>query len=146
MVRAMIRPYTDADLDDVLDVWYEASVIAHAFLPADFFPDERVQLAERWLPQAETYVAEVDGRVVGFLSIVGDEIGGLFVHPDHQGAGVGRALVDHVRSSRATLELDVFEENEIGRRFYAAYGFEHVRTHRDEQTGHVLHRLRLVPG
>lgn len=139
----MIRPYAETDLEEVLDAWFAASVIAHAFLPAEFFPAERVQLAERWLPSAETYVADIDGHVAGFLSIVGDEVGGLFVHPDQQGRGVGRGLMDHVRSSRSSLELDVFEENTIGRRFYAAYGFEHVRTHRDEHTGHMQYRLRI---
>lgn len=140
----MIREYADEDLDDVLDAWYEASIVAHSFLPDEFFLAERALLAEQWLPSSETYVAEIDGRVVGFLSLAADdEIGGLFVHPDHQGRGVGRALVDHVRASRPTLELDVFEENVAGRAFYAAYGFEFVSARPDPTTGHTSHRLRL---
>jgi putative acetyltransferase len=140
----VIREYADGDLEAVLDAWYEASLVAHSFLPPDFFVAERRELADRWLPASETYVAERDDRVVGFLSLVGDEVGGLFVHPDHQRQGVGRALVDHARSLRGTLELDVFEENEIGRRFYAAYGFEPVAAHTDAHTGR--HQLRLRVG
>ena len=139
----MIRRYADSDLDEVLDAWYEASIVAHSFLPPEFFVTERQLLAERWLPSAETYVDERDGRVVGFISLVGDEVGGLFVHPEHQGHGVGRALLDHARSSRSSLELEVFEENAIGRRFYAAYGFEPIGSRLDEETGHTQLRLHL---
>jgi putative acetyltransferase len=142
-LRHVIRSYTTDDLDQVLDAWYEASIVAHSFLPDDFFVTERAELADRWLPAAETYVYEQDAEVVGFLSLVGNEVGGLFVHPDHQRRGIGRALVDHARSLRPNLELDVFAENEIGRRFYAAYGFELVSTHVDPLIGHLQHRLRL---
>lgn len=46
-----------------------------------------------------TAVAELAGRVVGFVTIEGDppagEIGSLFVEPDVIGSGAGRALWDH---------------------------------------------------
>ncbi len=81
----MIRPYTNDDLGGLLDVWYRASLIAHSFLSDDFFERERRQIAERWLPVAETMVYETDGRVVGFLSPIDNEVGGILVDPDHQG-------------------------------------------------------------
>jgi putative acetyltransferase len=140
----VIRTFADADLEQVLDVWYEASIVAHSFLPAEFFVAERRALADRWLPAADTFVYEVDGRVGGFASLVDDELGGLFVHPDHQRRGIGRALVDHARSLRTTLEVDVFAENEDGVRFYLAYGFEPVGTDLDPLTGHQRRRLRLT--
>jgi putative acetyltransferase len=139
----LIRRYLDSDLDEVLDAWYEASMVAHSFLSPEFFVTERQLMAEQWLPSAETYVCERDGRVVGFISLVGDEVGGLFVHPEHQGRGAGRALMDHARSSRSSLELEVFEENPIGRRFYDAYGFEPIGSRFDPDTGHTQIRLHL---
>lgn len=139
----MMRSYTAADLDAVLDVWYRASLIAHSFLPVEFLERERHQMAEQWLPMAETTVYESDGRVVGFLSLVGNEVGGIFVDPDHQGTGIGRALMDGASGSRSFLELDVFEANPIGRRFYESYGFGLVDRHIDEDTGQPALRLRL---
>jgi putative acetyltransferase len=41
------------------------------------------------------------------------------------------------------LELDVFEENSIGRRFYETYGFDLVDRHFHDETGQPLLRLRL---
>ena len=145
-VHSMIRPYTPADLGDLLDVWYRASLTAHAFLTEAFLATERRQIAEHWLAMAETRVCECDGRVVGFLSLIGNEVGGIFVDSDHQGRGIGRALMDRARDSRPYLELDVFEANAIGRRFYDAYGFEFVGRHIHQASGQPQLRLRLEKG
>lgn len=139
-----IRSIADGDLEELLDVWHRSSVIAHSFLPPEFFETERRQIAERWIPIAETTVAEVDGRVVGFLSLIGNEVGAVFVDPELQGQGVGRALMDAARATRPFLELNVLEANELGRRFYDAYGFEFVDRHVGEATGHPELRLRLT--
>ena len=139
-----IRTAHPTDTEAMLDVWYRASLIAHSFLPEQFFVRERQAIAERWLPIAETTVAESsDGRVVGFLALIGNEVGAIFVDPDEQGSGIGRMLMDAASSSRPFLELNVFEANEIGRRFYEAYGFEVVGRHVGEATGHPELRLRL---
>ena len=139
----MIRPYTDDDLGALLDVWYEASLIAHSFLSEEFFAAERRQIAEEWLPIAETTVAEADGHIVGFVSLIGNEVGGIFVDPRLQGRGIGRALMDHACRTRPCLELDVFEENARARRFYTAYGFVQVDRHIHAESGRRELRLRL---
>ncbi len=139
----MIREYFDHDLDELLGVWYEASLIAHSFLTKEFLAAERGEIAKQWMPIAESTVYELDGRVVGFLALIGNEVGGIFVHPDYQGRGIGRALMDSARDSRPFLELNVFEENQIGRRFYDAYGFEIVGRQINEAAGQTELRLRL---
>lgn len=139
----MIRPYVSSDTDQLIAVWYRASLIAHPFLSETFLEAERGQIIEQWLPATETTVYEVDGRVVGSISLMDTEVGGLFVDPDHQGKGIGRALVDHARETRPFLELDVFEANSIGRRFYDRYGFRFVSRHIHEETGQPQLRLRL---
>jgi putative acetyltransferase len=139
----VIRPYTDADLADVLDAWYLASLESHSFLSDDFFKAERQQIAEQWLPASETSVYETDGRVVGSVSMIGNEVGGIFVTPEYQNRGVGRALMDHVAASRSNLELDVFKANAIGRRFYESYGFRVVNEHVNDTTRLPELRLRF---
>lgn len=141
----MIRRYRNRDLEALLDVWYRASIIAHSFLPADFLEAEKREIAQTWLPMAETTVYEMDGRLVGFLALIGNEVGAIFVDPDYQGRGVGRSLMDQARDSRPLLELSVFEANSSGRDFYERCGFEYVGSQINQATGHPEIRLRLSP-
>ncbi len=139
----MIRKYNTGDLAELLDVWYDASQIAHSFLDSEFFDQERKEIRQKHLPIAESWVFEEEGRVVGFISLIGNEVGALFVTPGRQGQGIGRALMDHARASRDHLDAEVFEANEIGRAFYDAYGFDIVETTVHEKTGQSVLRLRL---
>lgn len=143
LALAMIRAFGEEDLEELLDVWYRASLIAHSFLSQEFLTVERREIADVWLPMAETMVYEADGRVVGFLALIGNEVGAVFVDPDYQGRGIGRSLMDRARESRQFLELDVFEANAVGRGFYDAYGFELVGRHIHEASGQPELRLRL---
>lgn len=139
----MIRKYEDKDLNALLDAWYSASQVAHPFLNEDFLAQERRAIAEVYLPKAETWVFELDGVVVGFISLIGNEVGGIFVDANHHSHGIGRALMDHARSIRDCLELDVFEDNRVGRRFYEKYGFIQVDEYRHEETGFMQLKLKL---
>lgn len=140
----MIRKYQAKDLDSVLELWHEASLIAHPFLTAEFLQKERFKLRAVFLPQSETWVYVREGQVVGFLSLVENEVGGLFVRPSQQRRGVGKALMDKARSLHHSLELEVFEANKIGRAFYAKYGFVPIGKHWEEETGQMVIRLRYV--
>jgi putative acetyltransferase len=141
----MIREYEQADCDGVIEAWLAASVIATPFLSDEFMSGERVNIRTKWLPMAETWVYEDDGDVAGFIALIGNEVGAIFVHPDFQGRGIGRALMDHAASLRDELFLDVFEENAVGRRFYDRYGFQFVDQHLHDDTGHMQCRLSYRP-
>ncbi len=140
----MIRQYEDRDLDDLLTAWAAASEIAHPFLTKEFLASERENIPNLYLPNAETWVYEDDGRVVGFVALIGNEVGAIFVHPSHQRKGVGNGLMDKAKKLREELEVEVFVKNAIGRAFYAKYGFTPVEENVHEQTGFDLLRLRFT--
>ena len=139
----MIRKYRDQDLDDLLAAWASAAAIAHPFLTQDFLALERENIPNLYLPNAETWVFEDEGRVVGFVALLGNEVGAIFVHPNQQRRGVGRQLMDKAKELRGELIVEVFKANSIGRAFYAKYGFESVAEKVHEQTGFELLRLRI---
>lgn len=140
----MIRSYQASDQEQTLAVWYNASVVAHHFLDESFFEQERKAIIEQYFPVTEKWVYEHEGSVVGFIAMLDNEVGAIFVEPDAQGQGIGRALMEHVRANRDVLELDVFKANRIGRRFYARYGFQVVGERVHEETGQAMLRLRLI--
>lgn len=141
----MIRPYAEQDVDALIEVWRAASQIATPFLSAEFLAQEASNIRNLYLPNAETWVIDSGDVVAGFLALIGDEVGAIFVHPDYQGQSLGRALMDHAVSLRASLFLDVFKENAVGRRFYDRYGFQYESEHTHEETGRQLLRLVFTP-
>lgn len=143
---AIIRPYQAEDFDGLMSSWENASRVAHPFLSEDFLDEERHNIPNLYLPNTDTWVAELDGRVVGFLSLLNNEVGAIFVEPNFHGQGIGKGLMDKAQDLHGTLELDVFEANRLGRRFYERYGFQFVSSSVHEPTVETVFRLRFEPG
>ncbi len=55
----------------------------------------------RRMAEREVFVAEVEGRIAGTVSLRGDKLYSLFVAADRQGLGVGRHLVEHIEAIAA---------------------------------------------
>lgn len=139
----MIRLYHQHDLESLLAVWESASKIAHYFLDKTFLLQERSAIIEQYLLIAQTWVYEEDGKVVGFISLIDNVVGGLFVKYSSQGQGIGIALMNHAVKLRGKLEVDVFELNLIGYSFYQKYGFVEVEKSIHPETGFTLIRMIL---
>lgn len=133
----LLRPLTPDDLDAVV-----AIDRAHTGSSRLGFYQKRLQAALRD-PKAFVYVgAAIQGRLVGFVMarLLGGEFGhrdaaaaldAIGVDPDHQGRGVGRALMaglDEVMRSKGVRELETQSEwtDYDQLRFFAQTGFRHA--------------------
>jgi putative acetyltransferase len=143
-MTAIIRQYDAADLSGVLSSWENASKLAHPFLTEEFLDKERYNIPNVYLPNAETWVAEIDNKVIGFIALIGSEVGAIFVEPDFHGTGIGRALMDRAQELRGDLEVEVFQSNSIGRNFYSRYGFLPLTEKIHEETGNRILRLKYT--
>ena len=143
-MTCIIRQYKETDLNAVLSSWENASKIAHPFLSESFLNKERYNIPNLYLPNADTWVADVEEKTVGFIALIDNEVGAIFVEPKFQGIGVGKALMDKARSLHSTLEVEVFAENAIGRKFYSAYGFELMHEKIHDETGNKILRLKFT--
>jgi putative acetyltransferase len=139
----MIRKYTAQDLESILHIWEKSSAVAHSFLSPSFVEKVKAEMTNIYIPNSETWVYEIENSIVGFISMLENEIGGLFVLPDYHAKGMGTKLVDFIKPLHADLEVDVFEKNQIGRAFYAKYGFEKTGEYYHEQSSHTVLRLKL---
>lgn len=119
----LVRTYRPDDTPELSAIWFAASLAAHGFLTRERLEAQRQLVEEVYLPGAETWVACSDGRPVGFIGLMETYIGGLFVDPDQQGKGIGRALVDHAARRRSELMLGVYALNTGAIRFYESLGF-----------------------
>ncbi|AKB77454.1 Acetyltransferase [Methanosarcina horonobensis HB-1 = JCM 15518] len=118
-------------------IWYDASVIAHPFVLATFWASYKSAMEEKYLPLAENYVFEREGKVTGFISLVGENVCALFVAPEAQEKGTGRALLEHAKILKGSLSLKVYRDNKKAIIFYEKSGFRAVGEDVDEHTGCV---------
>lgn len=139
----MIRAYKPDDTTAILDVWFQASLIAHPFLHDSFLEKERENIQQIYLPNTQTWVFEEESKVVGFISMMKNEIGAIFVSPGHHRKGIGKRLLESVKPMHPSLEVEVFKANGIGRAFYEKNGFQLMKEHIHDATGHPLLRLVL---
>src|SRR5215218_8252905 len=97
-------------------------------------PDEAsVPIAARIREHEEVWVADEDGRLLGFLGIEystnlrAPVLEKLYVEPAEQNRGIGSALLDKAKELRPhELYLWVFQKNPA-RRLYERHGFEVVK-------------------
>jgi putative acetyltransferase len=143
----MIRRSDPVEVDELIRVWLASTIPGQSFLPEAHWRAMEGEVRDLLLPIAETWVVEEDGEMVAFMSIIDDLIGGLFTHPDHQGKGHGRALVEHARLLYDPVFVEVFEANEKSIGFYRSCGFVDHEARVDEESGlpQLILRLEKLP-
>ena len=109
----------------------------------EFIARERINVAEIYMPNTETWVVEIDGKVEGFIALMGNEVGSIFLQPRCHSKGAGKALMDKAQELHGNLEVEVFKENSIGRKFYSKYGFELLEEKVHGPTGQQVLRLKF---
>lgn len=146
--RQGATPAADGDLiiraphpDDAQDLHnlYRHPLVARTTLQ---MPSQTLRLSQRRLTQQAPglyrYVAELQGRVVGSISLHQSQNAaeqhaaglGMSVHPDHWGRGIGSALMvatldladNWLNISRVALDVNV--DNPAGIRLYEKFDFE----------------------
>ena len=120
----MIRAFKENDIKEIAAIWLESNLDAHSFIAREYWTSA-LPLVEKAISEAEVYVCEndADGRIDAFIGLNGDYVEGLFVRKERRSIGLGRALLDRVKSARPSLRLKVYLKNERATRFYLREGF-----------------------
>lgn len=123
-----IRPYEPRDWDDICRIHDAARLdeLRGAGL-LDAYLDLAATYENEGLFDDEVWVAELDGRVAGFIAgsvgHEGGEITWIYVDPELYRRGVGRALVEHFTArSGGPVHLEMLDGNGA-LAFYEALGF-----------------------
>lgn len=133
------------DIEAVLDIWLEASIKAHNFVPATYWESKLDAMREVYLPASESFVYEKDNVIMGFIAVHHKTLAALFVSPSRQGGGIGSSLIAFVKAKYQALELSVYKANKASIAFYEKHGFTMVGERLDEHTGHPELVMRLSP-
>ncbi len=130
----MIRKLRKTDLDEVAYIWLHTNKKAHDFI-AETYWDEHFEMVEGMLGDAEIYVFEEQGQIKGFVGLDGEYIAGIFVREKEQSLGIGKQLLDFVKSLKGQLKLNVYQKNERAIKFYTREQIEIQDEQTDEATG-----------
>ena len=130
----MIRKLRKTDLDEVAYIWLHTNKKAHDFI-AETYGDEHFEMVKGMLGDAEIYVFEEQGQIKGFVGLDGEYIAGIFVREKEQSLGIGKQLLDFVKSLKGQLKLNVYQKNERAIKFYTREQFEIQDEQTDEATG-----------
>ena len=125
--KILIREYRPEDFDAVTILWRvarEKSLPDFQRRKGHFFYEDQDYFHTHVLQEDRVWVVEMDGRPVAFLAMRADFIDHLYVHPDYQNRGIGKALLDHARQvSPEHVWLYTLQVNEKARLFYEKDGF-----------------------
>lgn len=130
----MIRTLQKADINRVMDIWLDTNIKAHSFVTSQYWKSNW-DLVREMLPQAEVYVYENEQGIQGFAGLNGDYMEGIFVADGMQAQGIGKRLLDFIKSKKVKLCLNVYRKNMRAIHFYQSEGFKIQHEGIDEATG-----------
>ena len=120
----ILRRASLADASICASIQREANLVSLPFLPVDDDFDGAVRFFQSvLLPQNEVWVAEVDGRPVGYVAFHPGWLEHLYVLPGHQGRGLGPELLAKALADGSPRDLWTFQKNLRARKFYEARGW-----------------------
>jgi putative acetyltransferase len=151
-----IRKFHASDIGQIVMLFYET---VHTVNKKDYSKeqldawaskdDEELRL-ESWKESMSnniTYVALIDGRVVGFSDMTEKgHLDRLFVHKDFQGQGIASSLVNVLESEARRLgitELDT-HASITAKSFFEHHGFQLVQLQRVERKGIKLINFKMI--
>lgn len=119
----VLRPATTDDAEEITELYLATRRAAEPAMPPQLHSPESV-LAHTTgeIVEKEVWVAESD-EILGFATLARAFLDSLYVGPDHQGFGVGTALLDLAKARRPHgFALWVFASNDRARGFYRRHG------------------------
>jgi putative acetyltransferase len=123
-MRFSLRRAAPEDAPALTDIHVRARRECMSYLPENHTPQEILEwVREVLLTNEEVWVAEREGRVVGFLALSDDVLYHLYVYPELHGQGAGSELFARVQELRPEgFRLWVFQRNTQAREFYEHRG------------------------
>ena len=130
----MIRRLEKKDAEQVMQIWLNGNKEAHPFVPKEYW-ESNFEMVQDQLLQAEVFVYHMDGEIRGFIGVVDNYIAGIFVDKKYRSLGIGKKLLDYVKSKHGSLSLKVYRKNNRAAAFYFREGFSVLSEELDEDVG-----------
>lgn len=130
----VIRAYTHADHEAVMEIWLMSNLQVHSFISAKYFKNNFSEVS-RVIELASVYVWEEEGHILGFIGAMETMVMGLFVKEEARGRGIGKTLLEQLKKEQEELSLSAYVKNPRAVHFYMREKFRVQSERVDEATG-----------
>lgn len=140
----MIRPFEMGDLKAVMDIWLRNSIKAHPFIDKMYFINHYQSFQEDHLLRSQSHVYEIEGKIVGFVSIKQDMVvTTINVDEPYRLSGIGEALMQGLIDKFQQVTVKCFMDNMDALAFFHKLGFKAISTETDPETKKELMVLTI---
>ncbi len=137
-----IQKMEDNQSYEILDLWLRCTADANPFFEPDFWQNNYEEIKEKYLTGCQNYVYMEGSIVLAFICVTDNNfINGLFVEPDHRGKGIGRKLLQYVKSCYDELHLNIYAKSRKMLKFVSSEGFLINGALYQEESGQVKYTL-----
>lgn len=105
---------------------------------------EHIEFTATMIGRGWVTVAELDGRVIGFVARHAETVHALYVGEKARGRGIGTVLLRAQQANCDRLELWTFETNAGARAFYRRHGFAETERGSGAGNDEGLPDIRLI--
>ncbi|HVR53851.1 MAG TPA: acetyltransferase [Pseudorhodoferax sp.] len=119
-----IRTARPEDHPALLGIWEQSVRASH-----DFLSEQDIQalvpiVRDQALPGLEVWVlCDEASAPIGFMGLDGNKLEALFIAPGSFRQGCGKFMLEHARTLKGPLQVDVNAQNPRAVAFYLAHGF-----------------------
>lgn len=123
---------TQQDYDELIELWNASVRSSHHFLTEEDIQYYKPLIRNNYFQAVRLYVIrdKENRQIAAFMGLSDELIEMLFVHPDQQGKGYGKILLEYACQKENIRKVDVNEQNGQALHFYRNRGFEVIA--RDE--------------
>lgn len=119
----MIREKKKSDIKYIMEIWLQGNLQAHKFIKESYWI-EHIEETEKAIEEAEVFVYEEQGEIIGFIGIQKNYMAGLFIKEEKQQEGIGSRLIEFCKQRKSEIFLYVYKENKKAVTFYLKHKFQ----------------------
>lgn len=109
---------------EVMDLWLRTTTKDNSFVEPDFWQTHYDLIKKQYINGNDIFAYMEDDKILAFVCVSDDNrIAGLFVDPAYQNIGIGKKLIDFLKSEYSLLHIEIYAKNRKALSFSAKSGF-----------------------